>query len=141
MIFVTIMSCITEISSVQACVLTYLNIASVKCPDLTDFSIMKTSASLLSPSLSAFSTVASDLYQQLSEDLNLDKHLVESFIDFYYTELRKTMSDLKYPRINVEGLGHFHVKPQIVKKAITSYSRLLESYNSETRYDRDRPNL
>jgi nucleoid DNA-binding protein len=74
----------------------------------------------------------SDLYQQLSEDLNLDKHLVESFIDFYYTELRKTMSDLKYPRINVEGLGHFHVKPQIVKKAITSYSRLLENYSSET---------
>jgi nucleoid DNA-binding protein len=74
----------------------------------------------------------SDLYQQLSEDLNLDKDLVESFIDFYYKELRKTMSDLKHPRINVEGLGHFHVKPQIVKKAITSYSRLLENYSSET---------
>ena len=59
---------------------------------------------------------ANKLYKQLSEDLNVEEDLIDKFIEHYYKDIRSAMVNLKYPRINVEGLGHFVVKAALVKQ-------------------------
>ena len=60
---------------------------------------------------------ATKLYSQVSEDLDLDENLVETFLEFYYKEIRTLMSNLEYPRLNIDGLGHFVVKSYSVNRA------------------------
>lgn len=77
---------------------------------------------------------ASSLYQSVAEDLNIETKLVESFVDFYYKNLRQSMSTLSHTRLNVEGLGHFYVKANKIKKAISTYSKCV-SKNEETTFN------
>jgi hypothetical protein len=75
---------------------------------------------------------ATKLYSQVSEDLDLDENLVETFLEFYYKEIRTLMSNLEYPRLNIDGLGHFVVKSYSVNRAIARYSRSLENHDTST---------
>jgi hypothetical protein len=51
---------------------------------------------------------ANKLYIQVAEDLNITEDLVEVITEFYYKEVKNLMTNLlEYPRINVDGLGHF----------------------------------
>lgn len=75
---------------------------------------------------------SSELYKQVSEDLNIDQDLVESLIEFYYKDVRKLLTNLSYPRINVDGLGHFVARHGIVNKAIDRISKGLENHDTST---------
>lgn len=75
---------------------------------------------------------ATKLYKRVSEELNIDEALVEDFIEFMYKNLRSDMSNLRYPRINVEGLGHFVAKPQLVRKSITRADKILKEHDTST---------
>jgi nucleoid DNA-binding protein len=75
---------------------------------------------------------SSSLYKEVSETLNSNETLIEDIVEFYYTEIRKTLSDLKYPRINVEGLGHFVAKTGLVKKSVPKYKNILETHDTST---------
>ena len=77
---------------------------------------------------------ASSLYQSVAEDLNIETKLVESFVDFYYKNLRQSMSTLSHTRLNVEGLGHFYIKANKIKKAISTYSKCVNK-NEETTFN------
>ena len=72
------------------------------------------------------------LYKEVSEELDLTEDLVQDFIEFYYKEIRKNLSDLLHPRINVDGLGHFVAKTFIIRKAIPRYKKFLEVQGTET---------
>jgi hypothetical protein len=72
------------------------------------------------------------LYKEVSEELNLTEDLVQDFIEFYYKEIRKNLTDLLHPRINVDGLGHFVAKTFIIRKAIPKYQKFLEVQSTET---------
>ena len=72
------------------------------------------------------------LYKEVSEELNLTEDLVQDFIEFYYKEIRKNLTDLLHPRINVDGLGHFVAKTFIIRKAIPRYQKFLEIQSTET---------
>jgi hypothetical protein len=74
----------------------------------------------------------SSIYKQVSEDLSQDELLVEQLVEFYYKQIRSLLSDLKEPRINVEGLGHFVIKQAKVKKAIPHYKNLISNHSTET---------
>lgn len=75
---------------------------------------------------------ASSLYKQVSEDLDIDQILLENFIEFYYKDIKEKLTNLRYPRINVDGLGQFVVKPNIVRKGIARYSKSLENHDTST---------
>ena len=75
---------------------------------------------------------SSELYKQVSEDLNIDQDLVESLIEFYYKDVRKLLTNLSYPRINIDGLGHFVSRHGIVNKAIDRISKGLENHDTST---------
>ena len=75
---------------------------------------------------------ASKLYKQVAEDLDIEELLVENFIDFYYKKIRDCLTSLKHPRINVDGIGQFIVKTNLVKKAIPRYQKSLETHDTST---------
>ena len=58
-------------------------------------------------------TKANSLCQELSEQDDLSKHLVENLVDFYYKNVRTLLSELYHPRINITGLGVFTVREGI----------------------------
>ncbi|NBU05927.1 MAG: hypothetical protein EBT39_06210 [Sphingobacteriia bacterium] len=51
------------------------------------------------------------LYKQVAEDLNQSESLVDTFMTFYYKEVRKLLSNLSHTKINIDGLGQMVVKP------------------------------
>ena len=72
------------------------------------------------------------IYKEVSESLDCKEELVQDVIEFYYSELRKSLSDLRHPRINVEGLGHLVVKTAYVKKIIPVIQSKLEKNDTST---------
>ena len=75
---------------------------------------------------------AKRIYEIVSEDLNIKKDLVEDLVEFYYKDVKKLLSNLEYPRINVDGLGQFVAKPKTVTNAIEKISKSLENYDTST---------
>ena len=74
----------------------------------------------------------STLYKALAEELLISEDLVEDIVQFYYKTLRLKLSNLDSPRINVEGLGHFVIKPVSVRNAIGRYSKVLDTHDIST---------
>ena len=75
---------------------------------------------------------ASSLYKEITEQFDVPEDLVESLIENYYKTLRKKMSGLTDLRLNVDGLGHFVLKIQKVKKAIPHYEKVLDNHDTST---------
>lgn len=72
------------------------------------------------------------LYKDVSEELDISNILVEELVEFYYNEVRQLLSNLVFPRINVEGLGQFVVRPKLVRNAIPRYTKILQSHDTST---------
>lgn len=75
---------------------------------------------------------SSTLYKEVSEELNVSESLVSDIIEFYYKDLRTQLSNLKYPRINVEGLGQFVVKEKLAEVYISKLSKMLPTHDVST---------
>ena len=75
---------------------------------------------------------ASKLYRQTAEELNVEEALVENFVEFLYKNVRSCLSNLAYPRINVEGLGHFNTKASWVRRSIERSTKSLENHDTST---------
>ena len=72
------------------------------------------------------------LYCEITKEFDVSEDLVESLIENYYKTLRKKLSALSDLRINVDGLGHFVIKIQKVKKAIPHYEKVLKNHDTST---------
>jgi hypothetical protein len=64
--------------------------------------------------------------------MNVSENLVDALIDFYYKELKNTLTNLQHPIINVEGLGQFVIKKNLVTKSIPKYNKMLENHDTST---------
>jgi len=67
-----------------------------------------------------------NLLKDLHEDLGLDQDLVASAMDFYWSNVRKTIISVAYPKINIENLGIFEVKLKTLQKTIFKYENSLQ---------------
>lgn len=70
-------------------------------------------------------TILDDIYKEL--DSNPD--LVNDVLDFYWAGVRKAISSVLYPKINIENLGIFNLRPQVLDKTILKYERSLAKSN------------
>ena len=70
--------------------------------------------------------------QPTSEELGISKSLVEDVITFYYYELRKTLSNLEFHNIQVEGVGSFKVKHNELLRLIKKYENHLSVITPDT---------
>lgn len=74
----------------------------------------------------------SSLYTEVSEELNVPEALVDAIVDFYYKELRLNLTELKHPRIDVEGLGQLVVRPNLAEKVIDKLNNVLVAHDTST---------
>ena len=72
------------------------------------------------------------LCKELSEEMDLPQSLIQDFIEFYYKEIRSSLTGLKHPRVNVDGLGQFVVRTHAVRKAIPRLKKILETHDTTT---------
>jgi hypothetical protein len=70
--------------------------------------------------------------KQVSEDLDIDQVLVDDLTDFFYKEVRTTLSSLEQLRINLPGLGVFQMRKTSVVKMIKKYDRICKKYGTDT---------
>jgi nucleoid DNA-binding protein len=75
---------------------------------------------------------ANKLYTEITKEFDVSEDLVENLVELYYKTLRKNLSSLNELRINVDGLGHFVVKIQKVKRAIPHYEKVLNNHDTST---------
>jgi nucleoid DNA-binding protein len=75
---------------------------------------------------------ATKLYTQVADELGVNATLVEDLIECFYKDVRQNLTSLTHPRLNVEGLGHFVVKPGTVRKTIPRYQKSLENHDTST---------
>jgi len=75
---------------------------------------------------------AKSFIEEISKEINEDKELLESIIDFYYAECRSELSNLKHVRLNIEGLGHFVSRHNLIKKAIDKHTKDLINHDTST---------
>ena len=69
---------------------------------------------------------AKDFRKATAEDTGYSEELICSVLDFYWTRVRKEISDLTYPSINIPSLGTFKVKHWKLDEAIEHYEHILE---------------
>ena len=60
-----------------------------------------------------------------------DENLVQDIVDFYWKEVRKALSDLRGPRIEVANFGTFRIKSWKLQEAKDDYQKLLNKHNPE----------
>jgi len=65
------------------------------------------------------------LLDDLHLELDLDKNLVSDIIDFYWSNVRKSMGQITYPRINIENLGVLELKMKSLQNTIDKYQNAL----------------
>jgi len=70
------------------------------------------------------------IINQVSEELNLPKTLVDDVISFYYKEIRKNLSSLEHPKVNLIGLGDFTILKKSVDRLTNRYISLSKTYEN-----------
>ena len=75
-----------------------------------------------------------DFKAGIAEEVGVHPQVVDDFITFYYGKLRKKLSALEYPRVNVDGLGTFYLRKtkleNLIKKNKSTLGNLAKrTYN------------
>lgn len=59
--------------------------------------------------------------KETAKELDKNEVLIEDAIGFFYTAVRKTLTDMVYPNININNLGTFKIKRTTLKKLHKKY--------------------
>ena len=69
------------------------------------------------------------IIEETAKQLDLDINLVQDLTSFYWSKVRKSLSDLDAAAINIEGLGKMYIKPLTLKKVTEKYKAILKNIN------------
>lgn len=73
-----------------------------------------------------------DFKKGIAEKVGVHPDVVDDFITFYYAKVRKNLSDITYPSITLHGLGTFHLRKQVLDKAIKKNKSILGNLAKNT---------
>jgi len=73
-----------------------------------------------------------DFKAGIAEEVGVHPQVVDDFITFYYGKLRKKLSALEYPRINVDGLGTFYLRKTKLENSIKKNKSTLGNLTKRT---------
>lgn len=73
-----------------------------------------------------------DFKKGIADEVGVHPSVVDDFVSFYYAKVRKKLSTLAYPRINIEGLGTFYLRKNKLDKAILKNKSLLGNIAKRT---------
>ncbi len=68
----------------------------------------------------------------IAEAVGVHPQVVDDFVAFYYAKLRKNLSTLTHPRINVEGLGVFELRKGKLESAVKKNKSILGNVTKTT---------
>ena len=71
-----------------------------------------------------------NILKELYAELDKDESLVNDVIDFYWANVRKAITSLPYPRINIENIGVFQVRYKSLVNTTIKYQRLLDKLDA-----------
>ncbi len=66
-----------------------------------------------------------DFKKGIAEEVGVHPDVVDDFVNFYYAKVRKNLSNLTYPSINITGLGTFNIRKRILDKEIKKTKSIL----------------
>jgi nucleoid DNA-binding protein len=74
---------------------------------------------------------AKEFVEITAKKLEMNQEFVQDVIDFYWKEVRKSLSELRSPRIVVANFGSFQIKHWKLEEQKTIYEAHLRKYNPE----------
>lgn len=74
---------------------------------------------------------AKELVKPTAEKLELNEEFVQDVIDFYWKQVRKSLSELRAPRIVVSNFGSFQIKTSKLADEKKKYENQYNSYKPE----------
>lgn len=73
-----------------------------------------------------------DFKAGIAEEVGVHQQVIDDFITFYYHKLRKKLSSIEYPRINVDGLGTFYLRKTKLENSIKKNKSALGNLTKRT---------
>ena len=73
-----------------------------------------------------------------AKKLNVDSELVESLMDYYWKEVRRSLSELKAPRISIANFGTFRIKSWKLDEQRMKYQYYLDKNPDDLTFSRHR---
>lgn len=73
-----------------------------------------------------------ELANLLAQEIGCSESLVNDATDFYWKEIRKSLSDIKSPNIYVAGLGTFVVSAKKLASTKLKYTSYIEKLGEDT---------
>jgi nucleoid DNA-binding protein len=73
-----------------------------------------------------------EIIKQVAEEMDLPQSMVDDIISFYYKEVRRNLSSLEHPKVNLPGLGNFIIKQKAVNILIKKHEGAKRNYNVDT---------
>ena len=73
-----------------------------------------------------------EILEKVIKENDLDKSFTEDAVSFYWSELRRNLTELKYHRITVRKLGIFTIKYWKIDEFVESYKRHLDKGDALT---------
>ena len=74
----------------------------------------------------------SEFKNGIAKEVGVHSQLVDDFITFYYSRVRKKLSKLEFPRIYIEGLGTFYLRKNKLENAIKRQKSMLGNIAKRT---------
>lgn len=73
-----------------------------------------------------------ELRKGIADEVGVHNSVVDEFITFYYSKLRRKLSDIDFPRVYVDGLGTFYLRKNKLEKAIKKNKSILGNLAKRT---------
>jgi len=70
--------------------------------------------------------------EDIADQVGVSPDVVNSFISFYYTEVRSSLSEMVFPRIYIDNLGTFCLRKKKLEKAIRRQKDILGNLEKMT---------
>lgn len=74
---------------------------------------------------------AKQLLPEVAEKVDLPEQAVKDIIDFYWQEVRKSLSSLKHSRVHITNLGDFTIKHWKLDDRITMIEKFKENFKQK----------
>ena len=74
---------------------------------------------------------AKQLLPEVAEKVDLSEQAVKDIIDFYWQEVRKSLSSLKHSRVHITNLGDFTIKHWKLDDRITMIEKFKENFKQK----------
>lgn len=73
-----------------------------------------------------------ELLDGVAEEVGVHPNVVDDFVSFYYSKVRKTLSSLSYPYVMVDNLGTFFIRKNKLDKLIKRQKDILGNLGKQT---------